>query len=246
MPGQRFERKFYIQTKDIGFAAALLRQLCRPDPQFPEDRVHSLYFDTPDLDQYEKSASGEFRKDKVRLRWYPETYRNAAEIPFFIELKSRQGFASSKQRRKIIVTAPQLALLGLTKGIISRTMLTETLASFGYFPEKPLQPVVLITYRRHRYHEILTGTRVSFDYDIRASLVAALPGRAAVAGEITLPGGVIEVKGPTLDLPVTLRSMRLLEVDWSRFSKYGSCLDALFATPGSVARTSPSGRIVEF
>jgi hypothetical protein len=245
MPAQRFERKFYIIPKNIGFAAALLRQLCRPDREFPRDRVHSLYFDTPDLDQYERSASGDFRKNKVRIRWYVENCQEGAEVPVFIELKSRQGFASSKQRRLLLIPAPQLAPPGLTRGIVSKTTLLETLAAFGHFPDKPLQPVILITYRRHRYHEMLTGVRVSFDYDIRAVLIAGA-GRPAPAGEIALPGGVIEVKGPTLDLPVTLRRMKLLDADWSRFSKYGACLDAIFTAPGSVARFSPSGIIVEF
>ena len=44
-----------------------------------------------------------------------------------------------------------------------------------------------------------------------------------------MTGGVIEVKGPSMELPVTLRYMRQLDVDWSRFSKYGGCLDAYFA-----------------
>jgi len=246
VPGQRFERKFHIPTKNLGFAAALLRQLCRPDPEFPKDRVHSLYFDTPDLEQYHGSDSGEFNKNKVRLRWYVENPAGTGEIPLFIELKTRQGFASSKQRRRIFIPPSRLEPAGLAAGIISRTELAGTVAHFGHFPGKPLQPIVLITYHRYRYHEILTGVRVSFDYDIRASLVAALPDMTSTTGEITLQGGVIEIKGPTLDLPLSLRRMKLLEVDWSRFSKYGSCLDALFETPGSVARFSPPGRIFEY
>jgi hypothetical protein len=243
-PGQRFERKFYILPKNTGFAAAMLRQLCRPDREFPRDRVRSLYFDTADLDQYERSVSGEFRKDKVRIRWYDCPPDEKGEVPAFIELKSRQGFASSKQRRRLLVPAPRLAPPALSKGIVSRTMLLETLGSFGHFPEKPLQPVILITYRRHRYNEILTGVRVSFDDDIRAVLINAGKERFAIRGEIALPGGVIEVKGPTLDLPVTLRRMRLLDIDWSRFSKYGACLDACFDTPGSVGLFSPPGKLI--
>ncbi len=165
-------------------------------------------------------------------------------MPVYLELKSRQGFASSKQRRRLTVPAMQLEAAGLAGGIVSRTTLLETLAGFGYFPEKPLQPVILITYLRYRFNEVLTGTRVSFDRDIRARAVALAPGRPALSGEIVLPGGVIEVKGPTLSLPLTLRSIKLLDVDWSRFSKYGSCLDAYFATPGSVGRASPSGRLI--
>jgi len=65
----RIERKFFIFPKNIGFAHTLLRQVCRPDSEYPEGLVNSLYFDTPDLDQYTRSSSGEFRKDKVRIRW---------------------------------------------------------------------------------------------------------------------------------------------------------------------------------
>jgi hypothetical protein len=162
----------------------------------------------------------------------------------FIELKSRQGFASSKQRRRMLLPAARVETAGLKGGIVSKTTLLETLAGFGHFPEKPLQPVILITYLRYRFNEVLTGTRVSFDRDIRAHVVAAAAGRPSLSGELSLPGGVIEVKGPTLSLPPTLRSLKLLDVDWSRFSKYGSCLDAYFSEPGSVARSSPSGKVV--
>ena len=224
----------------------MLRQVCRSDKEYPQGLVHSLYFDSADLDQYERSASGEYRKDKVRIRWYGNSHQAASEIPVFLELKSRQGFASSKQRRRFLVPTPQLETAQLVKGIVSKTTLIETLAGFGHFPDKPLKPIIAITYQRYRFNEILTGIRVSFDHDIRASVVAPELGHHSIAGEITLPGGVIEVKGPTLALPVTLRRMKLLDVDWSRFSKYGSCLDVYFATPGSVASSSPSGRVVEF
>jgi hypothetical protein len=243
-PGQRFERKFYIIPRNIGFAYTLLRQVCRPDPEFPGDLVHSLYFDTVDLEQYERSVAGEFRKNKVRIRWYGDS-PPAGEVPVFIELKSRQGFASSKQRHRLLVPASQLEPAQLVKGIVSQTVLAETLAGFAHFPEKPLKPIILITYQRYRFYEILTGERVSFDCNICASVVnPELGRRPTTAGEITITGGVVEVKGPVLSLPPTLRRMKFLDVDWSRFSKYGTCLDMYFETPGSVGRLSPSGKLI--
>jgi hypothetical protein len=68
------------------------------------------------------------------------------------------------------------------------------------------------------------------DYDIRASVVVPQFGRHG--NEIRLPDGVIEVKGPSIELPITLRYMKQLDVDWSRFSKYGVCLDAYFSRAG--------------
>lgn len=229
--------------RNIGFAYTLLRQLCRPDREFPVGEINSLYFDTPELDQYTRSAAGEFKKDKVRLRWYDDAASRPETAAVFLELKSRQGFASSKQRLRFLVPAQSLAPACTGAGIIDRTLLANTLAGFGHFPEMPLRPVILISYRRHRFNEMATGIRVSLDYDIRSSLVA--PGLGSGEKWLRLPGGVIEVKGPTLELPLTLRRIRLLDTDWSRFSKYSSCLDAHVSQPGSVSRLWPSGRMAE-
>lgn len=226
-PAQRFERKFAVVPANIGLAYSFLRQICRPDKEYPADRVTSLYFDTADLDQYQKSASGEFRKNKVRIRWYDSDIKEQAEVPVYLELKSREGFASSKQRRKFMVPQQSLNPVNLHSGILDKTTIIQTLASFGYFLEKPIRPVIVISYHRYRFSEMQTGTRVCLDYDIRASVVAPELGRQV--HEVRLQGGVMEVKGPTIELPLTLRYMRLLDVDWSRFSKYGNCLDAYFS-----------------
>jgi hypothetical protein len=242
-PTQRFERKFFILPRNIGFAYTLLRQVCRLDSEYPEGQVNSLYFDTPDLDQYMRSASGDFRKDKVRLRWYDEIRNQQGTVPVFLELKSRQGFASSKQRERLLVSAQHLELTRLGAGIVDKTTLIDTLARFGHFPDGPLRPIIVIAYWRYRFNEMLTGVRVSFDYNIRSSMVA--PELGYRERELRLPGGVIEVKGPTLELPVTLRRIRLLDTDWSRFSKYGHCLDSHLSLLGTVARLWPSGRMLE-
>jgi len=227
-PGQRFERKFAILPANLDLAYSFLRQICRPDSIYPADRVTSLYFDTADLDQYQKTGSGEFMKNKVRIRWYgSDLKKDTSEVPVYLEIKQREGFASSKQRRKFIASKNLLETGRLLEGILDKTTISQTLASLGYFTEKSLRPVILISYRRYRYSEIQTGVRVSFDRDIRATVVAADLGRHS--GEVRLENGVIEVKGPSIDLPVTLRRLRFLDIDWSRFSKYGNCMDAYFA-----------------
>ena len=229
--------------KNIGFAYTLMRQICRPDSEYPEGLVNSLYFDTTDLDQYTRSASGDSKKDKVRIRWYDEINDSQGTAPVFIELKTRQGFASSKQRQRFLVPAQHLGLAYLTGGIVSKTVLIDTIARFGYYPELPLRPIIKISYWRYRFNEMMTGTRVSFDYDIRSSMVAPELGNRE--RELRLHGGVIEVKGPTLELPVTLRRIRMLDTDWSRFSKYGYCVDSHLSDPGTVARLWPSGKMLE-
>jgi hypothetical protein len=225
-PLQRFERKFAIRPAGIGMSYAFLRQVCRSDKEYPKDRVNSLYFDTADLEQYEKSAAGEFRKNKVRIRWYDSDAAGRRGMPVYLELKSREGFASSKQRKKFRVPLESLKLENLSQGILDKSTINETLASFKLFLENPIKPIIVISYQRYRFTELQTGVRVCLDYDIRAFVVAPDLGRRG--RDVRLEGGVIEVKGPSIELPITLRYMKQLDVDWSRFSKYGGCLDAYF------------------
>jgi hypothetical protein len=229
-PPQRFERKFAIRPTDIGMTYAFLKQVCRPDREFPKDRVNSLYFDTVDLDQYERSAAGDFKKNKVRIRWYDSDTPERSGMPVYFELKSREGFASSKQRQKFNVPPPSLKLENLGHSILDYSTIIETLVAFKFFLENPIKPTIFISYQRYRFSELQTGIRVCLDYDIRASVVMPEVGRRG--NEIRLAEGVLEVKGPSLELPVTLRYMKQLDVDWSRFSKYGGCLDAYFTRAG--------------
>ena len=240
---KRFERKYYLAPRQVGLAYGLIRQICLKDSQYPSEQINSLYFDTGDLDQHERSTSGDFQKDKVRIRWYGDISEEHGKIPVYIELKSRQGFASSKKRHRLLVSAEKLETHNLNDGIVSKTLLKETLAGFGHFPDRPLISVIYISYQRYRFNEIQTGVRVSFDYEIHARVVA--PELSRHDRSIRLSWNVIEVKGPTLELPGTLRRMKLLDTDWSRFSKYGYSLDTHFARPGSVSRAWPVGRMIE-
>ena len=240
---ERFERKYYLTPKEVGLAYGLLRQICLPAREYPSEQINSLYFDTADLDQHERSASGDFYKDKVRLRWYGEDNKLNGIQTIFLELKSRRGFTSTKRRLKLQVTAESLALANLGKGIVPKTLLMDTLARFGYFPSEILLPVIKISYWRYRFSEFMTEQRVSLDCHIRSTMV--IPGPGNGEREMELPGAVIEIKGRTMELPEALRRARILDTDWTRFSKYSACIDAHIEKPGKVGRLSPSGRIVQ-
>lgn len=239
---ERFERKYYLAPRDVGLAYGLLRQICLPAREYFSEQINSLYFDTANLDQYERSASGDYHKNKVRIRWYGKDANIDGMQPVFVELKARRGFAGTKQRLQLSVPAGRLALNNLSRGIIPRTLLTDTLARFGYFLPEMLWPIIKISYWRYRFSEIMSGQRVSLDCNIRSTMV--IPGQANGEKELKLPGGVIELKGLTMELPIILKRMRILDIDWTRFSKYSACIDAHIEEPGTVGRLSPSGRII--
>jgi hypothetical protein len=238
----RTERKFYVAPARVDMAYAVLRNTCLPDHVYPTGVVNSLYFDTFDLDEHDKSLSGDFGKDKVRIRWYGDDGSQTRTRTVFLELKSKQGFAGTKRRLRIEVPSECLTTPHLVHGIVPKALFYNTLAMFSYFPEQMVWPVIKITYQRYRFTEPLTGQRVSLDYHIRSTMV--MPGVGYGEHELTLAGAVIEIKGTRNDVPVTLKRMGILDVDWSRFSKYSACIDAHMEQPGTVGRLSPSGRIV--
>ena len=103
----RIERKFYLPPGRVDLAYAVLRQVCRKDPDYAEGRVTSLYFDTVELDSYSDSESGDWERHKVRLRWYGEI-DDAPLTTGFLERKAKRGLSTTKQRRTFSVAAERL------------------------------------------------------------------------------------------------------------------------------------------
>lgn len=237
----RFERKFFVSQEKTSYARSLLSHICLRDSKYPEGRINSLYFDTADLDQFQESDDGNCEREKIRIRWYDSPDNQEGEVPVYLELKSKKGFASRKRRRKILVPAERLNRFQADNTIISRNVILQTLSEFGYFSEDLLLPVLLITYKRSRFIDILTGTRLSFDWRISSSLTA--PGLGYSEPGLMLEGEVIEIKGPSMEIPISLRPFSTIGIDWTRFSKYVFCLESQMEKPGSVGRFWPSGRI---
>jgi len=239
---RRMERKFFIAPARVGLAYGLLQHACCAAPEYACEQINSVYFDTDDLDQHARSLEGDFRKDKVRIRWYGDNTGAHGMQTVFLELKSREGFSSFKQRLELSILAERLGLKCLGDGIVSKTLLYDTLAHFSYFPQAPLQPIIKISYERHRFIDVFSGQRLALDYNIRSTCLTGGIGNGET--DLKLPGAVIEIKGSSFELPLTLQNIKLLDVDWSRFSKYSSCLEAHMESPGATGRLSPSGKII--
>ena len=247
---ERVEQKFFVHPSREALALALLRRTCREDEEHPVGQVNSLYFDTADLEQHGRSAAGEYTKDKVRIRWYGEEHdphrNNGGAAPpaseaarIWLELKSRRGFSSTKQRVEMNVPAAALSRHALARGIVSPTTMVRTMAGFGFFAGARLCPVIVVSYRRYRFIEPLTGFRISIDSHVRSTVV--MPGIGRGERGLELPGAVVEVKGPVFDVPPSLREIVEIGSSWTRYSKYSACLDGHEAPQGSVSRLWPSG-----
>ncbi len=224
---RRMERKFFVDPYRLGLVRAWLSHTCRPAPEYPEGQVTSCYYDTPDMDEYFASFDGDLDKNKVRLRWY-DSLPTSGEVTAFIELKSKNGVETTKQRAALTIPASVLASQDFAAAL-PREALTRYLLGFGYRPPLDLRPTVVITYHRYRFLEQDSHATLSLDSGIRAWLASDQRCWPPVA----LHAAVLELKGRDLALPRRLRALRRFGPTWTAYSKYASAIEALADAPGS-------------
>lgn len=226
---RRLERKIVIAPRYAGYVIAWLKHACRPDPLYPLNAINSLYFDTPDLDAYYQCLNGDIYKDKVRLRWYdrPDTDH---DVKAYIEVKSKTGFNTVKQRKQILIPGAALGDDIVPGGRIQQEV-AKTLPELGYVLPRPMQPLIVISYRRYRFIDPSSNMGISYDVQIASQM--AVGSAAKWAPRLELNATVLEIKSETMTVPEVLRSLRNIQLIWSAFSKYAKCLGSHFEQPGS-------------
>lgn len=230
----RVERKYVVASGAEEFALAWLRVGMLPDPAYPANRVHTIYFDTPDLDAYDESVEGDVIKQKVRLRWYdgpPERTSTAV----FIEMKAKDGWTTVKQRQ--LVETPSSALKsGAAAEVVDPAEMCRTLTAWGYHRPLLLRPILFNIYTRYRFFDPLTRMRLNLDSHITS---AFLSDGALQAPSATLPATILELKSERLLFPARIEGVRRYLSPWTAFSKYAACLELHLARTAPLVWPSP-------
>jgi hypothetical protein len=214
---RRVERKYVFPSRASGQIRAWLDHAFLPDPRHPGSAVSSIYYDTPSLSLYEEKRDGDFRKHKLRLRWYDETADG------FLEVKLKEGALCGKTRLE--VRLPVTGVDDLSSPELGD--LARLCTSMGFPRAERLVPIALIRYDRRRFVDPASGARVSLDTAIRCTAV----NESFVRGHppVELDAGVLEVKirRPGSSLPNLDPLHRTLK--HVSFSKYAEGLRAVFA-----------------
>ena len=214
------ELKFVIPALSASALTAGLEGLLLPDSQHPQNDVITVYFDTRDLRALREKLDGESVKSKVRLRWYEVGGAAVATGPAFLEVKEREGGVRWKRRVEVpLDIAPWRARPLEHPAWID---LPRRLAPTHFEVEPGLRPTAAVRYRRRRFVERATGSRVAFDAGIHATAChrGLLPGVVPVR----LREGILEVK-TSAELPPALAF--LIAAAGGRrqaVSKYAACL----------------------
>lgn len=218
----RTEKKYTISAVHTALASKLLSACCLPDPQFPEATVHSVYYDTLDMHYLREKLDSTYLKAKVRVRWYGDWDFATSTGPAFLEAKIKEGGRQQKIRLRLDESG--LSLAGTHLSDPKFAALPTRLASQGIGLPSSLRPVCTIRYRRQRFIDPTTGTRLALDQCIHASAVnLACPGAAPPA----LPITVLETKGAMTTLPSYLAPLVPMGLQAETFSKYLYCFNML-------------------
>ncbi|MYB23281.1 MAG: polyphosphate polymerase domain-containing protein [Gemmatimonadetes bacterium] len=217
----REERKYPFPAARASLLTAWLDARLPRDPQYPVGIVTSCYYDTPQLDAYQESADGELRKQKLRLRWYGEPIDPYAGV--WLEIKTRDGVRSSKQRYRYPISGAANALgLAIPRRRELAAWLTELSASVGAPLDPTMEPTALVRYGRIRWQ--------SSDRQVRAALDTEVCAAAPSGAPIWLPipdGSVLELKSAG-DLPPQMEQLGRLGLRRTAHSKYALAVERLY------------------
>lgn len=213
------ELKFTINNVRSAVITGLLSRYCEPDPEFPQSTISSIYYDTINWKSLDEKLNSFYLKTKVRLRWYSDLDYVHHYDESFVEAKCKVGARRFKSRAPSPFKGGEIARMPLEDARLLR--IPSLLSSKGVVIEDKLLPAFQITYKRFRYIDPLSGSRICFDFDIhapRANNIMLPYTRSAM-----LQTAVFEVKGSAGELPPFLYPLTDMGLKKSSFSKYSAC-----------------------
>lgn len=223
----RTEKKYVLDAVHAELARAVITSHCLPDPEFATATVHSIYFDTLDLQFLSEKIDSTYLKAKVRLRWYGDWNFRPDDGPAFLESKIKEGGLQRKIRIPVKRSGRELADLSLDDPWLAA--LPMQLLTKGIGMSASVRPVFVVNYRRSRFIDPRSGTRIALDQDIHAPRHAlSCPG---ANGFPSSPSVVIETKGSVSSLPQFLAPLVTMGLRPEAFSKYLLCYQALMQQP---------------
>jgi SPX domain protein involved in polyphosphate accumulation len=125
--------------------------------------IRSIYFDTPESDDYYEKISGIYRRKKIRLRVYSDTQEDAK-----LEIKNRIRDFIYKEGTTISRT-DALQLLAGNKEVLLNSHHPTLNNAYFYMARDLYRPVVTVDYEREAYIGPRNDIRITFDKNIRGS-----------------------------------------------------------------------------
>jgi hypothetical protein len=218
------EQKYIFVAQEQDGVLEWLSHCLVPDSQFYCGSIFSIYYDTPDLDLYYEKRNSDYLKAKVRLRWYSDSSRSTPEdkVTCYLELKRKYGVLRQKNRIAFSLNSRTLTDDPFSEEQIATAPLR--IHELLYSPPGMLVPILLIQYKRYRFVDPQTGSRIALDSDIQCAHVNS----RYIVGfpPVHLDVGVLEIKGAQRHLLSPLKGISSY-LTRETFSKYARCCEHL-------------------
>lgn len=211
------ETKYIFHRSNVQKFISWLKGRVISDKEHPAGIISSIYYDSRGWDSLAEKINSDYLKSKMRLRWYLEFHTGNPLEESFIEIKLKAGL-----RRKKIRVLSGLSGKFLESIRLNDSKLLELPYKFdchGHMTFRShLFPTFIIRYRRLRFIEPITGSRISVDYDIHVPKIH--PGLNLNLNPMKLSQAVLEIKGPVYNLPDWLWQLKNMGCRKQSFSKY--------------------------
>ena len=169
MPEQSFavyrhEDKYLLSPAEAVYLRGLLRGVLTPDAH-GDYAIRSLYFDTPDLRDYNEKLLGLRDRKKLRLR----TYSGRREDPVKLEIKNKSENFSYKET--LVITSQEAeSLIRGEWGVLDAYQSTTARRFQNFVKNEGRRPTMLIDYEREAFLCPAQRVRITFDKRLRSGL----------------------------------------------------------------------------
>ena len=156
----RYERKWVCNSKNkLDLIIALSRSNLFFTYQYPNRKVHSIYFDDEKHSSIIENLDGVSIKNKIRLRWYGKI--NFIENPI-LEIKHKKAF----ENKKILIEVKNINNLKLNDH--KNLNLIKKVVNSKVNSKKILSPILTTNYERQYFISSNGLIRATLDYDLKS------------------------------------------------------------------------------
>ena len=165
----RHELKYLITPKDAHILKQRLGALIAKDENISSDgfyKVRSLYFDDYWGSAYEEKLMGVASRSKYRIRVY-----NDSDKTIRLERKLKQGIFVSKQAAELTRDETERIIQGDYSFLLENP---QQLCREFYYEciARVMRPRVMVDYEREPYVFLPGDVRITFDQDVRATVLS--------------------------------------------------------------------------
>lgn len=214
----RFEKKFIMSNSSYTYN--FIKSFFSKDAVYSENYIFNIYFDDSGLRTLYEKLDGDLHRYKIRVRWYaanPELY-----IPDKAKLENKTKFGAGSIKKSCSIEMPSDNISELLSRKTWKKQLFNHLSKISLPPNDNFLPVMISRYRRRRFIDPQTDSRISFDDDI-CSLALAPNINARGITLRKLKNAVLEIKNTNGKIPYLLNNQPQIRL--TSFSKYGLLLE---------------------